>query len=60
MPNFCNTPACPILLSSCCVFYEGANLLYIGINTNDSLQDALEKIDDFAKNGGVSGTSATS
>jgi hypothetical protein len=27
------------------VFYEGANLIYTGINTNDNLQKALEKID---------------
>jgi len=37
--------ACPILLSSACVFYEGENLIYTGINTNDTVETALEKID---------------
>jgi len=38
--------ACSILLSSACVFYEGENLIYIGVNMNDTLQTALEKIND--------------
>ena len=37
--------ACPVLLSSACVFYEGENLIYTGINTNDTVETALEKID---------------
>jgi hypothetical protein len=41
----CKANPCPIILSSTCVFYEGANLIYTGINTNDNLQTALEKID---------------
>jgi len=36
--------ACPLLLSAACVFYEGENLIYIGVNMNDSLQTALEKL----------------
>lgn len=36
--------ACPLLLSSACVFYEGENLIYIDVNMNDSLQTALEKL----------------
>ncbi len=39
------TTPCPVILNSTCVFYEGANLIYTGINTNDNLQTALEKID---------------
>ena len=40
----CSVDACPIILSSTCVFYEGANLIYTGINTNDSVQLAIQKI----------------
>jgi hypothetical protein len=36
---------CPVILNSTCVFYEGESLIYTGINTNDSLQTALQKID---------------
>ena len=43
--NACQTAPCPVILGSTCVFYEGANLIYTGINTNDSLQVALQKID---------------
>ena len=41
----CGAQPCPVILNSTCVFYEGANLIYTGINTNDNLQTALEKID---------------
>jgi hypothetical protein len=41
----CSAVGCPILLNSTCVFYEGADLIYTHINTNDTLQEALEKID---------------
>jgi hypothetical protein len=44
MSVICGAEPCPLLLSSSCVFYEGENLLYIGVNTNDSLQTALQKI----------------
>jgi hypothetical protein len=40
-------PCCPILLNSRCVYYEGANLVYIGVNTNDSIQVALEKMNEL-------------
>lgn len=43
--NFCLPAPCPVVLSSTCVFYEGENLVYIGINTGDSLEVALQKID---------------
>ena len=45
MDPICSTEPCPVILNSTCVFYEGANLLYTGINTNDSIQTALQKID---------------
>lgn len=41
----CSAPVCPVILNSSCVFYEGESLVYTGINTNDSLQVALQKID---------------
>ena len=40
----CGAPVCPIILSSKCVFYEGPDLVYTGITTNDNLEDALQKI----------------
>jgi len=46
MNVLCSAKACPVLLSSTCVFYEGENLIYTGINTNDNLQEALQKIDE--------------
>lgn len=45
MGAICEIKPCPVILSSTCVFYEGENLVYTGINTNDSLQVALQKID---------------
>ncbi len=58
----CSTQPCPIILDSTCVFYEGPNLIYSGINTNDSIQTALEKIDAAIQTGvaGSSGSSGTS
>jgi hypothetical protein len=44
MSVLCGSEPCPLLLSSSCVFYEGENLLYIRVNTNDSFQTALQKI----------------
>jgi hypothetical protein len=41
----CSAEPCPVILNATCVFYEGENLIYTGINTNDSLQTALQKID---------------
>jgi hypothetical protein len=60
MNLFCATPTCPIcFLSSACVFYKGGNLLYTGINTNDTLETALVKIDQTIQNSiGTSGTAA--
>lgn len=45
MNVLCSAEPCPIILNATCVHYEGGNLVYTGINTNDSLQTALEKID---------------
>lgn len=45
MDILCTADMCPVILNSTCVFYEGNNLTYTGINTNDSLQTALQKID---------------
>jgi hypothetical protein len=42
----CGAQPCPVILNSTCVFYEGANLVYTGINTNDNLETALEKINE--------------
>jgi hypothetical protein len=41
----CSAEPCPVILNSTCVFYQGGNLIYTGINTNDSIQTALQKID---------------
>jgi hypothetical protein len=42
----CSATPCPVILNSTCVFYEGANLIFTGINTNDNLQTALQKLND--------------
>lgn len=41
----CSAVPCPIVLNSKCVVYEGGSLVYTNINTNDSLQLALQKLD---------------
>jgi len=48
----CIADACPILLSSKCVFYESTALPNTGIDTNDTLQVALQKIDEAIGNAG--------
>ena len=42
----CSASPCPVILNSSCVFYEGASLIYTGVNTNDNLQTVLEKLND--------------
>lgn len=42
----CSATPCPVILNSTCVFYEGANLIFTGINTNDNLQTVLQKLND--------------
>ncbi len=49
----CGATPCPVILNSTCVFYEGANLVYTGINTNDNLETALEKIDAAFQSSGL-------
>lgn len=60
MIETCPKSACPTILSSACVFYEGKSLLYLGISTNDSLEIALQKLDEtienLENNGGVTNT----
>lgn len=56
MNVLCLADACPVLLSSKCVFYEDAALPYTGIATNDSLQVALQKIDAAIGAGSGGGT----
>lgn len=46
----CPKSACPTVLSSSCVFYEGKSLLYLNISTNDSLEIALQKLDETIEN----------
>ncbi len=45
MNVLCSAKPCPVLLSTTCVFYEGEDLIFSGINTNDSVQVALQKLD---------------
>jgi len=42
--NCSNQDPCPVILDSKCVIYEGENLLYIGVSTNDNFRFALEQI----------------
>jgi hypothetical protein len=42
---YCTDNGCSIILNSKCVFYESSTLPVLGINTNDSLQVALQKIE---------------
>lgn len=44
-PVICAANPCPVILNATCVFYEGPNLIYSGVNTNDSLQTIIEKFD---------------
>ena len=40
----CTTDKCPQILDSSCVFYEGPTLLLSGINTNDSIETVIQKL----------------
>lgn len=42
--NHCTTDKCPQILDSSCVFYEGPTLLLSGINTNDSVEVVIQKL----------------
>jgi len=50
--GFCPDTSCAMLVNSRCVFYEGEALPYLGINTNDSIQMALQKIEQVISEGG--------
>jgi hypothetical protein len=52
MAGYCPDTTCSILLNSRCVYYESSALPNTGINTNDSLQVALQKIDEAIGSGG--------
>ena len=60
----CLANPCPIIVNSSCVFYQGPNLICLGVNTNDTIENALIKINavicDVAGLDGTSGTSGTS
>jgi hypothetical protein len=49
----CSAEPCPVILDSTCVFYSGANLIYTGITTNDSVEQALIKIDAKFRDAGL-------
>jgi hypothetical protein len=53
---YCQDTTCSILLNSRCVYYESSALPVTGINTNDSLQTALQKIEDAIAAGGGGGS----
>ena len=40
----CTTDKCPQILDSSCVFYEGASLIFSGVNTNDSVETVIQKL----------------
>jgi hypothetical protein len=60
----CQADPCPVLVNASCVFYEGPNLICLGVNTNETLESALEKINSVVcqvlSQQGSSGTSGTS
>ena len=60
----CQADPCPVLVNASCVFYEGPNLICLGVNTNETLESALEKINSLfcqvLSQQGSSGTSGTS
>jgi hypothetical protein len=58
MNPFCSANPCPVILNATCVFYEAGDLICTGINTNDTLEMALIKIDQAIC--GISGTTGTS
>ena len=49
----CLAVPCPVILDCFCVRYTGANLIYTGIVTNDTLCDALVKIDAKFQDAGI-------
>jgi hypothetical protein len=47
----CTPDPCPVILDSSCVFYEGPNLVCVGINTNTTIEQALQKINQMLCDG---------
>lgn len=52
MNVLCQNDECFVILNSKCVFYEGEVLSESGINTNDSIQVAIQKLNDAIGDGG--------
>jgi hypothetical protein len=50
---YCGSEPCPLLLNSTCVFYTGESLLYIGVQTNDTLEAIIVKINQAFQNTGI-------
>jgi len=53
MNTTCSAEVCPVILNSTCVFYEGANLVYIGVTSGDNIQTALQKINAKVEDAGL-------
>jgi len=49
----CLPNPCPINLNASCVFYQGANLPYTGILTNDNYEKITQKLEAILQNIGV-------
>jgi len=58
----CPPAGCKTILSSACVFYEGPALMTTGVNTNDSVEVIIQKIDEYLtiNSGGGPGDNETS
>ena len=54
----CQTGPCKTTLSSQCVYYMGETLIYTGINTNDSVETALLKLNNFLEDNPTGGGGA--
>jgi len=50
---YCGSEPCPLFLNSTCVFYTGESLLYIGVQTNDTLEAIIVKINQAFQNTGI-------
>ena len=63
MQVVCTSDNCDFIISSKCVFYEGASLPYSGIVTNDTVETVIQKLSDAIESGGggtVTSVTATS
>jgi len=59
MQVVCTSDSCEFVISSKCVFYEGAALPYTDIATNDTVETVIQKLDEAIQNG-IGGGSVTS